>query len=83
MVNRVKQTRRRGHTRVSPKHQVTLTVDALGRAGLRAGDELRIEVIGPGSVLLTRTEDVLERFAGSMPGVFPPDAVRELRNEWE
>jgi bifunctional DNA-binding transcriptional regulator/antitoxin component of YhaV-PrlF toxin-antitoxin module len=83
MPDRVKQIRRRGYTRVSPKHQVTLTVDALTAAGLRAGDELRIEVIGPGSVQLTRTEDVLERYAGSMPDVFPPDAIQELRTEWD
>ena len=82
MAARVKRTRRRGHTRVSPKHQVTLTADALTQAGLRTGDELRIEVVGPGRVMLTRTEDALDRFAGTMPAVFPVAAIKELRNEW-
>ena len=83
MRNEVKQRRRRSHTRVSPKHQVTLTVDALARAGLRTGDELLIEVIGPGSVKLTRVDSAMDVFAGSMPDVFPADAIRALRTEWD
>ncbi len=71
MAARVKRPRRRGHTRVSPKHQVTLTADALTQAGLRTGDELRIEVVGPGRVMLTRTEDALDRFAGHDAGRIP------------
>ena len=81
MDTRVKK-RRRGHTRVSAKHQVTLPVDALEGAGIRTGDVLRAEVRGPGEVVLVRDVDPIERFAGSLTGVFAPDELDELRDEW-
>jgi bifunctional DNA-binding transcriptional regulator/antitoxin component of YhaV-PrlF toxin-antitoxin module len=68
---------------VSPKHQVTLPVDVLSGAGLRTGDELRVEVTGPGVVVLTRVDDALERYAGTMTGVFPAAAIDRLRDEWD
>jgi bifunctional DNA-binding transcriptional regulator/antitoxin component of YhaV-PrlF toxin-antitoxin module len=61
---------------------VTLPVDALERAGLRTGDVLRAEVRGPGEVVLVRDIDPIERFAGSLTGVFAPDELDELRDEW-
>lgn len=79
----VKPSRRKGHTRVSPKHQVTLPMTALAGAGLRTGDELRVEVTGPGTVMLTRVGVALDRYAGSLTGVFPAGAVDRLRDEWE
>jgi bifunctional DNA-binding transcriptional regulator/antitoxin component of YhaV-PrlF toxin-antitoxin module len=78
---RVKK-RRRGHTRVSAKHQVTLPVDALEGAGIRTGDVLRAEVRGPGEVALVRDADPIERFAGSLTGAFAPGELDELRDEW-
>lgn len=82
MATKVKLVRRRNHTRVSPKHQVTLPVDVLSGAGLRTGDELRVEVAGPGTVVLTRVGDALDRHAGTLTGVFPPHAIDRLRDEW-
>jgi bifunctional DNA-binding transcriptional regulator/antitoxin component of YhaV-PrlF toxin-antitoxin module len=61
---------------------VTLPIAALERAGIRIGDVLRAEVRGPGEVVLIRDADPLERFAGSLTGVFTPDELDELRNEW-
>lgn len=81
MEARVKK-RRRGHTRVSAKHQVTLPVDALEGAGIHTGDVLRAEVRGPGEVVLVREADPIERFAGSLTGVFAPGELDELRDEW-
>ena len=78
----VKQ-RRRGWTRVSAKHQVTLPVEALQRAGIRTGDRLRAEVRGPGQVMLVRKEDPLETFAGALTGVYAPGDLDELRDEWD
>lgn len=74
--------RKRGHTRVSSKHQVTLPVDALQRAGIRAGDVLRAEVRGPGEVTLVRDADPVEQFAGRLSGVYDPNELDELRDEW-
>jgi len=74
--------RRRGHTRVSRKHQATLPVDALRQAGLKPGDELVVEAAGPGRIVLVRAVDLVERHAGKAPGVYPPEYLSQLRNEW-
>lgn len=83
MVEGVKHKRRRGYTRVSPKHQVTIPVDVLARAGLQAGDELRVENLESGDIVLKRSVSAIERYAGSLPGVWPPGALEELRSEWD
>jgi bifunctional DNA-binding transcriptional regulator/antitoxin component of YhaV-PrlF toxin-antitoxin module len=79
--------RRRGWTRISSKHQATLPVDALRQAGLKPGDELLVEAVGPGRIVLTRAEDhferLIEKHAGKAgPDVYPPNYLEDLRNEW-
>ena len=81
MSARVKN-RRRGHTRVSAKNQVTLPVEALKQAGIRTGDTLRAAVRGPGEVVLVRDDDPIERYAGGLTGAYAPDELVELRDEW-
>lgn len=84
MVEQVKQRRRRkGFTRVSSKNQVTLPIDALLVAGLRSGDTVMIEAKSTGEIILRREADPLERYYGSMTGMFPPDYLRDLRDEWD
>jgi AbrB family looped-hinge helix DNA binding protein len=80
MVDRVKNQRRRGYTRVSPKHQVTIPVDVLRRGGLSVGDQLKVDV-RDGSIVLTPVADPLEEFAGSLS--YPPGSLEELRREGE
>jgi bifunctional DNA-binding transcriptional regulator/antitoxin component of YhaV-PrlF toxin-antitoxin module len=77
------KNRRRGYTRVSAKHQVTLPVEALRRAGIRTGDTLRAEVRGPGEVVLVRDVDPVGQFAGALTGVYDPGELDELRDEWD
>lgn len=77
------KVRRRGHTRISAKNQATIPVDALRKSGLGAGDELKVTAAGPGKIVLARSESWVDEFAGSLPGVFPPDFLEELRDEWE
>jgi bifunctional DNA-binding transcriptional regulator/antitoxin component of YhaV-PrlF toxin-antitoxin module len=79
----VKQRRRKGFTRVSSKHQVTLPIDALLVAGLGPGDTLMVEAKSTGEIILRREEDPLDKYIGSMTGMFPPNYVRDLRDEWE
>lgn len=77
-----KRARRRGRTRISSKHQVTLPVAALRDAGLKPGDELRVEAEGPGRVVLVREDDVIARYAGDLTGVYKPGELERLRDEW-
>jgi len=61
---------------------VTLPVEALARAGLKVGDLLRAEVSGPGEITLVREDDPLERFAGTLTGIYPEGYLEDLRREW-
>jgi bifunctional DNA-binding transcriptional regulator/antitoxin component of YhaV-PrlF toxin-antitoxin module len=82
METSVKVRRRRGYTRLSAKHQVTIPIDTLAQAGLRTGDRLRAEVRGPGEVVLVREIDPLTQFAGALTDVYPTGELEELRLEW-
>ena len=81
----VRKPRTRGHTRISGKHQATIPVDALRRAGLKPGDELVVEAAGAGRIVLSRVqswEELVQKHAGSLTGVYPPGYLEELRGEW-
>ena len=82
MAERVKKQRRRGYTRVGPKHQVTIPTEVITKAGLRPGDELLVENLDGGGIVLRPSLRALDAFAGSLPGVWPPGALDELRDEW-
>ena len=83
MVDRVKrQLRRRGYTRVSGKHQVTLPMEALATAGVQAGDSLKVDARPNGEIVLRLEEDPIERFAGIFDGMYPAGYLDELRDEW-
>lgn len=76
------KNRRRGTSRISAKHQITIPADALRAAGLEVGDRLIAHADGPGRVVLEREADVLGEFAGALSGVYEPRELDDLRDEW-
>jgi bifunctional DNA-binding transcriptional regulator/antitoxin component of YhaV-PrlF toxin-antitoxin module len=68
---------------ISRKNQVTLPVGALRAAGLQPGDDVRVEVVGPGRLELVRADDLVQEFAGVFDAtVYPEGYLDGLRREW-
>jgi bifunctional DNA-binding transcriptional regulator/antitoxin component of YhaV-PrlF toxin-antitoxin module len=74
--------RRRGTSRISSKHQVTIPADALRAAGLEVGERLVAHADGPGRVIFEREVDVLAQFSGALTGIYHPDELERLSDEW-
>jgi bifunctional DNA-binding transcriptional regulator/antitoxin component of YhaV-PrlF toxin-antitoxin module len=72
-----------GQTRISAKHQVTIPMNAFTDAGFKPGDAVSAEAIGPGRVVLTRTDALLDEFSGALStnGALR-NAVEQLSDEW-
>jgi AbrB family looped-hinge helix DNA binding protein len=75
--------RRRSQTKVSSKHQVTIPAAAFRSAGLEPGDMLKVEADGAGRIVLTRVEELLDRYSGCLDsGGGLRAQVEGLRGEW-
>jgi len=74
--------RLKGHTRLTKKNQATIPVDVLREAGIKAGDLVRARAVGSGRVELERVDDPIGRYAGALPGAYPPGWLEQLRSEW-
>jgi bifunctional DNA-binding transcriptional regulator/antitoxin component of YhaV-PrlF toxin-antitoxin module len=77
------KNRRRGATRISSKHQITIPADALRAAGLEIGERMVAHAAGPGRVVLEREHDVIAEFAAALTGAYARDELDELRAEWD
>jgi AbrB family looped-hinge helix DNA binding protein len=74
---------RRSQTKVSSKHQVTIPVGAFRTAGLEPGDTLKVEAEGAGRIVLTRIDELLDRYSGCLDtGGDLRAQVEGLRGEW-
>ncbi len=73
----------KNQTRVSSKHQVTIPVGAFRNAGLEPGDTLKVEADGAGRVVLTRIDELIDRYSGRLEtGGDLRERVEGLRGEW-
>jgi bifunctional DNA-binding transcriptional regulator/antitoxin component of YhaV-PrlF toxin-antitoxin module len=83
MAERVQKKRTAGRSRISSKHQVTIPAGAFRGAGLAAGAVVRIEAEGAGRVVLTKVDDLIDRYSGSLAtGGELRRNVQALRDEW-
>lgn len=76
------RNRRRGTSRISAKHQITIPTAALRDAGLEIGERIVARADGPGRVVIVREAEILDDFAGALSGVYAPDELDDLRDEW-
>lgn len=67
--------------RISSKHQVTLSVESLEAAGLRAGDEVVIEAEGADRIVVHRAAPDLRAALGVFDGLYGPGYLDRLRAE--
>lgn len=74
--------RRRGASRISAKHQITIPADALRAAGLEVGERVVAHALGPGRVVLEREHDIVAEFEGALTGTYRSGELDELRDEW-
>ena len=74
---------KKARSQISSKHQVTIAAAAFRRAGLAAGDLVRIEAEGAGRVVLTKVDDLADRYSGALDtdGALR-EGVEAQRDEW-
>jgi bifunctional DNA-binding transcriptional regulator/antitoxin component of YhaV-PrlF toxin-antitoxin module len=66
--------------KISSKHQVTLPVEALKRAGLEIGDEVAIDAEGVERIVVRRISRETERALGVFDGLYEPGYLERLRS---
>jgi bifunctional DNA-binding transcriptional regulator/antitoxin component of YhaV-PrlF toxin-antitoxin module len=68
--------------RVSTKNQITLPVETMRAAGLRAGDEVTVRPHGDGEVIVAARDSRIRRHAGIATGIYRAGELDHLRDEW-
>lgn len=68
--------------RVSSKNQITLPAEAMRSAGLAPGDDVTIRQVGDGEILVAARGSRVRRHAGIGTGIYRPDELDQLRDEW-
>ena len=69
--------------RVSSKNQITLPVEAMRAAGLRAGEEVTVRPIGDGELIIAARGSRVRRHAGIAAGIYEEGELDRLRDEWK
>jgi bifunctional DNA-binding transcriptional regulator/antitoxin component of YhaV-PrlF toxin-antitoxin module len=66
--------------KISSKHQVTLPVESLDIAGLKAGDDVTIEAEGVDTIVVRRARRDVDAAFGIFDGLFEPGYLDQLRS---
>lgn len=69
--------------KISAKNQVTIPVAALVEAGLRAGDQVVVEVLEVGELRIRRGYPTFESAFGALTGTYPSGYLEQLDDEDE
>ncbi len=67
--------------KISRKHQVTLPVEALANAGLKAGDDVTIDADGSDTIVVRRARRDIDAALGVFDGLYEPGYLDRLRSE--
>jgi bifunctional DNA-binding transcriptional regulator/antitoxin component of YhaV-PrlF toxin-antitoxin module len=68
--------------RIDRRRRVTVPAAVLRVAGLDVGDWVAVRTDARGRLVIERDEDVIEKFAGALTGVYEPGYLDRLRDEW-
>jgi bifunctional DNA-binding transcriptional regulator/antitoxin component of YhaV-PrlF toxin-antitoxin module len=66
--------------RISSKHQITLPVETLKHAGLKAGDEVLVEAEGTDRIVVRRRSRDVQAAFGVFDGLYEPGYLEQLRS---
>jgi AbrB family looped-hinge helix DNA binding protein len=70
--------------KISSKNQVTIPVESLERAGLRAGDVVAVEAEGEDRIVIRRAAGDRADALGVFDGLYEPGYLERLRSEdWD
>jgi AbrB family looped-hinge helix DNA binding protein len=69
--------------KVSSKNQVTIPVEAMRAAGIRAGDEITVRPAGDGEIVLAIRGSRVRRHAGIATAIYKAGELDRLRDEWK
>ncbi|MHB8492218.1 MAG: AbrB/MazE/SpoVT family DNA-binding domain-containing protein [Solirubrobacteraceae bacterium] len=69
--------------KVSSKNQITLPVDVMRSAGVHPGDKVAVEALGDGEIRIATRGSRVRGHAGIARGIYRPDELDRLRDEWD
>lgn len=69
---------------ISDWHEIVIPERQFSEAGFDVGDAVEVRTVGPGQILVTRSESLVARYSGALPtGTYPPGSLEKLRGEWQ
>jgi bifunctional DNA-binding transcriptional regulator/antitoxin component of YhaV-PrlF toxin-antitoxin module len=67
--------------KISSRNRITLPVETMRAAGLRAGDEVTVRPVGGGQIVVAARVSRVRRHAGIANGIYRDDGLDRLRDQ--